>query len=304
MRRGLLQTRLAVLYSLLLFFALSCSQQSQALKQDDAQQLIAHLQQERPDQQQRRETQAIVDKSQVISLDYEKDIPIKSDSDRKNRRALIRTLREKGAFVTGIDHHSQGKIYPRLSITFSRFHREGDSTPETWLGSMRLPFKAGYELRSAWIAYIPAGDTKKATFQKCGTIAVKIGKELEGLRTRFEQLKDFDGTKLSDREWDGGDWPQYPGIYYRYGFGAEIPNTKGLYKKTTESWCQISFWFAPMKGYPQAHEQPGKEYSRQGMKACWIVKSANDGFNKEVSQIIVSALQPLDEYEKELENKK
>lgn len=272
-------------------------------KYNNAPQLMAYLQCENPDRQQMQEAQDVVDKAQVILLHYEKDTPIKSESDRKNQHILACTLQEKGAFVTPISHHSQDGIYPQLSVTLSRFS-DTQMEAKNWLEYMTLPVSASYTLKSVRIVYTPTMDMKKSTFEKCGAISVQIAYELERLKAQFKQLQNFDKNKLSAGKWGSEEWPRYPGISYRFGFGPKIPNTKGLYEKTTEDWCKIRVWFEPEKGYPQALIYPKKTYSKQGITACWLVRSADDSFNKKISQLIVRELSPLDEYKKELEVKR
>ena len=169
---------------------------------------------------------------------------------------------------------------------------------------MKLPINAGYIPKSARIVYIPTMETKKITFDKCNVISTQIADKLEHLQPHFKQLMEFDKDKLTIGKCDNKEWPHYPEISYRFGFGAEIPNTKGEYEKTTENWCQIQLWFVPVTGRPQARILPGRTYPRQGILASWLIESADENFNKKISQIIIRELETLNEYENKLEVKR
>jgi len=270
---------------------------------NDVQLLMTFLSQEKPSEEQKKQAQELIDRGQVFFLNYERDEPLKDDSDRKEQDALRDNLNKKGGFVFSISHHDGGKIYPGLHSTFSRLLTYNNPEPKNWLEKMRLPIKAGYELKSVRIVYIPSMEIKKQNYEKCHKVLNNLIKELENIRPDYKQFIEYDKAKLSAGKWDDGDWPlYYPNFTYRYGYGEEIPNSKGFYKKTTENWCYISIGFGPARGDPKAQPHGGRTYARQGVEAYWFVESEDKELNKRITVIINKGLFVLDEYEKELEN--
>jgi hypothetical protein len=86
----------------------------------------------------------------------------------------------------------------------------------------------------------------------------------------------------------------------RYGFGDELPNSKGIYEKTTENWCEIRVWFIPITGNLQAQSFGGKVYPAQGVGAYWSISSTDEKLNTLLKEIIKNTFESLDRFETEV----
>lgn len=272
---------------------------SQDIHQEHVEILKKFLAHEKTDKEIFNQAKDIIHKTQVIFLNYQKDKPFKTDLEHTQQHKLVETLKRSNAFVTRTSRHEQDKIYPGLTITLSTFADE-QIIPENWLEYMRLPILKGFDLKSVKLIYKPGPYTKKVTFGWCQSIVRRIIRQIDNLKLQFSQLRQFRQAKISDGKWEETTWPSYPFINYRYGFGAEIPGTKGSHEKTTENWCEIRVWFSPVDGFPQAVFVCGQEYPAQGVRACWSVNSADGNLNTMLKKIVKGAFEPLGSFENEV----
>jgi len=271
---------------------------------DDGQLLMVYLHQQNPHEHLKQKLKDIVDKSQVIFLHYKKNTPIKTYSDSKAQYEIADTLRKKIPFSgpIAINHHIHGDIYPGLYVTFGGFSKIQTDSP-AWLEIMKLPINAGYKLEAAMIVYAPAMDTKNITLDKCGRVVDKIINELHRLMLQFKKIGWKEQTKELAGKWAGEGWPDYPKISYEFKFGREIPDARGGLERTIEHWCEIKVWFKPETGAMDYLVCRERTYRRQGITACWRVRSTDADFKEQVLQIIDNALEPLDKCENELVTK-
>ena len=199
----------AVLLSIIIVFPAHAKEVNDQIKdkkkQNDVQLLMTYLSQGQTSQEQRQKAQDLINRGQVFFLNYERDEPFKDNYDRESRQVLVDSLREKGVYITGGDHHLEGKIYPRLSAHFSKFSTYNNPDPNNWFEQMKLPISAGYELKSVRIVYLPSMEIKKQTFEKCAEVLPQIVNELEKLKPEFKQFAEYDKAKLSTGKWDSGD---------------------------------------------------------------------------------------------------
>ncbi|MBN2589161.1 MAG: hypothetical protein JXA96_04825 [Sedimentisphaerales bacterium] len=246
--------------------------------------------------------QELINKGQVFFLEYKRDVQIKDESDRKNQQVLVESLNRKGVFTVGISDHRSNEIYPGISATFSKLSNYNNPEPRNWLEQMKEPIEAGYELKSVRIIYQPSMEIKTHSYEKSREIIAKITNELQKISSEYEQFSDFNNAIISVGALnDDTRFPTFPSLFYRYGYGQEVPNTKGSYEKTTENWCTIRIGYSPVNGFPKAQDLAGKTFSRQGIEAYWEIESENQELNTKVSDIVIKCFASLDEFERELE---
>ena len=287
-----------------LVYAQQVNGQNQAeLPQNDEQILMNYLSLEHGNSELTLLVHDLIYRGQVFFLIYERDEPVKDEQDLKKQLEFIDYLNtNKGVTAHGSENFRANKTYPGLNATFSKLFTSDKPDLQLWLKLMKLPFDSGYKLKSVRIVYQPSMEIKKQSFEKSKKIMAQIVSEIKKNKSEFKQLAEYDKVTVSEGKWENGDWPtHYPNLFYQYGYGKEIPDTKGAYEKTTENWCSIQIGFEPVRGFGQAQIRSGKTFSRQGIEASWIVESESQEFNKAVSDIVIKSLADLDEYEKELE---
>ena len=289
---------------LAVFFICNAQAQANTVQNNDQWLLMSYLSQEKSISASKLVIQELINQAQVLFLEYEKDEPIKGESDKKNQQALVESLNSRGVIVFGISHHKDGETYPGISATFSKLSTYNYPNPGGWLEQMEEPINAGYKLKSVRIVYKPSDEIKTQSLELSKKVMTQIFSELKNIRSDYKQFLEYEKMIMTLGNWDdSSNFPAYPTLFYRYGYGKEIPNTKGAYEKTTENWCDIQIEFVQVIGFPQAQDRAGKTFPRQGITASWIVESDNIEFNEKVSDIIIKSLGVLDRYEDELEKR-
>jgi len=269
----------------------------------DAETLRLYLSTPNPDEKMKRDAHELVGTLQVVELSYERPVPIAGQEDQEELSKFVDGLQTQGAYwAYAMSRHEGGRIFPGIGLTLSSFNENGKA-PARWLEMAKAPMERGYVVKDIRIIYAPSEDIKRESFARCQRAIETAAQSLEALKPRFGQLQDFGKDKVTGGEWRGEDWPSYPRISYRFGFGAPMANSKGSYEKTRQDWCEVMLSFKPDSGNPQAMAAPGKSFPRQGLTARWIVQAAGDQaeFKSVALQSISDALTILDDYERELE---
>jgi hypothetical protein len=267
--------------------------------QKDISFLTTYIQDTNPSQQQIQQAIKIIKQAQYFQIYFEGDYLNQDTVWRKqvnNDWVNVEQIGKSGVSI----------IIRPFNEKSPSFTSNSPST-EKILEYIRQPVSAGYQPRSGYIAYIPSLEVKTTTFDKCKPIIKKIAYDLYELKTSYKQLQNYDTTNAYLGSWEAPykSYPRYPGISYRYGIGKEIPNTKGVTEKTTENWCEIALWVKPADGQLDPRVYPRITYPRQGITVCWYVYAEieNKKFIMDANKIIRTDLQPLNDYENELEQK-
>jgi hypothetical protein len=269
------------------------------IESEESKYLSTYLKSENPTLSQTKKALNILEQSQVIYLHYEKNAPLVSENSRDEHIKIARSLQ---AYTTPISLHHEGKIYPQISATFSKFFHGKQQSAKEWLEEIKIPLKAGYNLTEIGVILTPSAEIKEKTFLKCQEVAKNIFSKLKKLKLEFSQLNLFSENNFSVGNWGNNEWPKYPYVMYQYG--VKSTEKKGPIETTVDDWCIITFSIHPVTGSPRATFIPSRLYPRQGIEISWKVNSDNEDFNKVVTQIIKEALQPLELLETKFENKK
>ncbi len=202
----------------------------------------------------------------------------------------------------GIDRHKDDQIYPEVEIWFSQFYDgfDPDLSPQVWLDAMHRPIAQGYTIELMEIVYRPTAAIKQETLTRWTRCVEAIASDVRSLKKQFPQLDAFGNDNISNPQQNEGDWPDYPKIRYRFGFGGKNPRSKGGYYKTTKNWSEVWLGIVPVKGRPRAMVTYKVTFERQGIDVLWSVGSNDAKFNKMVTKIIRTRIKVLEDYEHEL----
>jgi hypothetical protein len=253
--------------------------------------LISYLQTKQPTEEQTQQALKIIRQSQSFLLHY--------DSDSLNKDTVWRKqVHEEWIDVILI-------AGPSIELLIRPRSAGGPSAPFI-LECIRQPISAGYQPKSGYIVYISNSEIHKTTFLKCQAIMTKIADDLQQIKPKYKQLQNFDKNALSLGYWNDQQESKsrFPRIHFLYGAERFALKTKPKTEPTTEFWCEIIFYFEYSNGQMSPFN-PGRTYPRQGITASFIVRAAKEhnDFTTEVYKIINTELKPLEEYEKELDQK-
>jgi hypothetical protein len=277
---------------------------------EDCRNLKTYLEQEKPGEAIQQQVERIIEKSQVIYLQYRRDTLLYTDSLLTVTITRPDSIRPKGNIYINFFNLGSSRKFrfgQRISMAFGKgyLRTAAQPEPENWLGMMRFPIEMNYNPTFVRIIYLPSESVLKAMFKKYKSVVSQVVDVLDSLKPQYAQLQDFNSDHYSMGEWNGAEWPHFPNIFYRDGL-REIPNSKGQYEKVSNNWCEIGMWFQVITGSPYVGgpaDQHAKIYPRQGICAKWRVVSANDDLNKKVLQTINDGIRILNDFEKQLESK-
>lgn len=277
---------------------------------EDCQIFKAYLQQEKSDKDLQNKVEKIFENSNVIFLQYERDTLIDTDSLLTITITRHDSIRPIGSiYINGYALESSRDFCFRhfINIAFDKGFLKTGHQPdfEEWLRIMKLPLEIKYRPTFVRIIYSPSDSILRIMRESYKLIISQVVNVIDSLMPQYKQLQDFNNTNYSIDIWEKTTWPCFPNIFYRTGL-REIPNSKGLYEKITNNWCEITMVFEIVNGSPYAGgpaDRHSKIYPRQGICVRWCVISANDDLNNIILQTIDNGINSLDIFEKELELK-